>query len=84
MINVSSGAGQLAEGLQDWAPAYSMSKTALNALTQHFAGRLPAVRRQFRLARLGAHRRWAATPRRFPSSKARIPSSGWRSTLRRS
>ncbi len=40
VINVSSGAGQLAEGLQDWAPAYSMSKTALNALTQHFAGAL--------------------------------------------
>jgi len=41
VINVSSGAGQLAEGLQDWAPAYSMSKTALNALTQHFAAGLP-------------------------------------------
>jgi NAD(P)-dependent dehydrogenase (short-subunit alcohol dehydrogenase family) len=42
VINVSSGAGQLAEGLQDWAPAYSMSKSALNALTQHFAAALPA------------------------------------------
>jgi len=41
VINVSSGAGQLAEGLQDWAPAYSMSKTALNALTQHLAAELP-------------------------------------------
>jgi len=41
VINVSSGAGQLAEGLQDWAPAYSISKTALNALTQHFAAALP-------------------------------------------
>jgi len=41
VINVSSGAGQLADGLQDWAPAYSMSKTALNALTQHLAGALP-------------------------------------------
>ena len=41
VINVSSGAGQLAEGLQDWAPAYSMSKSALNALTQHFAAALP-------------------------------------------
>ncbi|HSI10514.1 MAG TPA: SDR family NAD(P)-dependent oxidoreductase [Chthoniobacter sp.] len=40
VINVSSGAGQLAEGLQDWAPAYSMSKTALNSLTQHFAAAL--------------------------------------------
>ena len=41
VINVSSGAGQLADGLQDWAPAYSMSKTALNSLTQHFATALP-------------------------------------------
>ena len=41
VINVSSGAGQLADGLQDWAPAYSMSKTALNSLTQHFAAALP-------------------------------------------
>ena len=41
VIQMSSGAGQLAEGLQDWAPAYSMSKTALNALTQHFAAALP-------------------------------------------
>lgn len=41
VINMSSGAGQLAEGLQDWAPAYSMSKTALNSLTQHFAAALP-------------------------------------------
>ena len=42
VVNISSGAGQLAEGLQNWAPAYSMSKTALNALTQHFAAALPA------------------------------------------
>jgi NAD(P)-dependent dehydrogenase (short-subunit alcohol dehydrogenase family) len=41
VINVSSGAGQLAGGLQDWAPAYSLSKTALNALTQHLAAALP-------------------------------------------
>jgi NAD(P)-dependent dehydrogenase (short-subunit alcohol dehydrogenase family) len=41
VINVSSGAGQLADGLQDWAPAYSMSKTALNSLTQHLAAALP-------------------------------------------
>jgi len=42
VINISSGAGQLSEGLQDWAPAYSMSKTALNSLTQHFAAALPS------------------------------------------
>ena len=32
IVNVSSGAGQLA-GMTDYAPPYSMSKTALNALT---------------------------------------------------
>jgi NAD(P)-dependent dehydrogenase (short-subunit alcohol dehydrogenase family) len=42
VINMSSTAGQLAGGLQDWAPAYSISKTALNSLTQHFAAALPA------------------------------------------
>ena len=33
VVNVSSGAGQLAS-MTDYAPAYSMSKTALNALTR--------------------------------------------------
>jgi NAD(P)-dependent dehydrogenase (short-subunit alcohol dehydrogenase family) len=33
VVNVSSGAGQLAE-MSDYAPAYSVSKTALNAVTR--------------------------------------------------
>lgn len=33
IVNVSSGAGQLA-GMNDYAPSYSASKTALNALTR--------------------------------------------------
>ena len=33
MVNVSSGAGQLAT-MSDYAPPYSVSKTALNALTR--------------------------------------------------
>jgi NAD(P)-dependent dehydrogenase (short-subunit alcohol dehydrogenase family) len=41
VINVSSGAGQLDGEPQAWAPAYSISKTALNMLTQQFAVGLP-------------------------------------------
>ncbi len=36
VVNVSSGAGQLA-GMDGYAPAYSMSKAALNALTRQVA-----------------------------------------------
>ncbi len=41
IVNVSSGAGQLSGELQSWAPAYSISKTSLNALTQQLAAALP-------------------------------------------
>jgi NAD(P)-dependent dehydrogenase (short-subunit alcohol dehydrogenase family) len=37
VVNVSSSAGQLS-GSQAWAPAYSASKTALNALTNMLSG----------------------------------------------
>lgn len=43
IINVSSGAGQLDGGPQPWAPAYSISKTALNMLTQQLTAALPEV-----------------------------------------
>jgi NAD(P)-dependent dehydrogenase (short-subunit alcohol dehydrogenase family) len=44
IINVSSGAGQLSDKeLSAWAPAYSSSKAALNALTQQLAAALPKV-----------------------------------------
>jgi NAD(P)-dependent dehydrogenase (short-subunit alcohol dehydrogenase family) len=36
VINVSSGAGQLSEP-GNWAPAYSVSKTALNGMTTQLA-----------------------------------------------
>ena len=36
VVNVSSGAGQLSS-MKDYAPAYSMSKAALNAMTRQFA-----------------------------------------------
>lgn len=43
IINVSSGAGQLDGEPQSWAPAYSMSKTAVNMLTQQMTAALPDV-----------------------------------------
>ncbi len=43
IINVSSGAGQLHGGAQAWAPAYSISKTALNMLTQQMTAALPST-----------------------------------------
>ncbi len=43
IINVSSGAGQLEGDPQPWAPAYSISKTGLNMLTQQLAAALPEV-----------------------------------------
>lgn len=43
IINVSSGAGQLDGEPQAFAPAYSISKTALNMLTQQLAVALPKV-----------------------------------------
>jgi len=39
IINVSSGAGALND-METYAPAYSISKTALNAVTKQFAGAL--------------------------------------------
>ncbi len=39
IINVSSGGGQLTD-MSDWAPAYSLSKTALNAITGMLAAAL--------------------------------------------
>ena len=39
MVNVSSGAGQLSD-MGTWAPAYSISKTALNGVTGQFAAAL--------------------------------------------
>lgn len=41
IVNVSSGSGQLADGADGWAPAYSISKTALNGVTVQLAAALP-------------------------------------------
>lgn len=43
IINVSSGAGQLDGEPQAWAPAYCISKTAVNMLTQQLTAALPQV-----------------------------------------
>ena len=43
IINVSSGAGQLDGEPQAWAPAYCISKTAVNMLTQQLTAALPDV-----------------------------------------
>lgn len=43
IVNVSSGAGQLDGEPQSWAPAYCISKTALNMLTQQLTAALPEV-----------------------------------------
>ena len=43
IINVASGAGQLTGPATAWAPAYSISKTALNMLTQQFSVALPGM-----------------------------------------
>ena len=43
VINVSSGGGQLTDGADGWAPAYCISKTALNGVTSQLAAALPKV-----------------------------------------
>jgi NAD(P)-dependent dehydrogenase (short-subunit alcohol dehydrogenase family) len=41
IVNVSSGGGQLSGGADGWAPAYCISKTALNGVTVQLAAALP-------------------------------------------
>ena len=41
VINVSSGGGQLTDGADGWAPAYCISKTALNGVTVQLTAALP-------------------------------------------
>jgi NAD(P)-dependent dehydrogenase (short-subunit alcohol dehydrogenase family) len=41
VINVSSGGGQLTDGADGWAPAYCISKSALNGVTAQLAAGLP-------------------------------------------
>ena len=41
IVNVSSGGGQLADGADGWAPAYCVSKTALNGVNSQLVAALP-------------------------------------------
>lgn len=41
IVNVSSGGGQLTDSADGWAPAYCISKTALNGVTVQLAAALP-------------------------------------------
>jgi NAD(P)-dependent dehydrogenase (short-subunit alcohol dehydrogenase family) len=43
IVNVSSGGGQLDGGADGWAPAYCVSKTALNGVTVQLAAALPKI-----------------------------------------
>ncbi len=43
VINISSGGGQLDGGADGWAPAYCISKTALNSVTVQLAAALPKM-----------------------------------------
>jgi NAD(P)-dependent dehydrogenase (short-subunit alcohol dehydrogenase family) len=43
IVNVSSGGGQLTDGADGWAPAYCISKTALNGVTVQLAAALPKL-----------------------------------------
>ena len=43
IVNVSSGGGQLDGGADGWAPAYCVSKTALNGVTSQLAAALPKI-----------------------------------------
>jgi NAD(P)-dependent dehydrogenase (short-subunit alcohol dehydrogenase family) len=42
VINISSGAGKICNGMSDYAPVYSISKTTLNAVTCQLAYALKA------------------------------------------
>jgi len=43
IVNISSGGGQLDGGADGWAPAYCISKTALNGVTVQLATKLPNI-----------------------------------------
>jgi NAD(P)-dependent dehydrogenase (short-subunit alcohol dehydrogenase family) len=76
IVNVSSGAGQLSR-MSTYAPAYSMSKAALNAFTRILA-HTTEVRAFSRMPSIpdGSAPTWADHPRRDRSSRASTPLSG--------
>ena len=66
IINVSSGAAQLSD-MGTWAPAYSISKTALNGVTGQFAAALATRTSPSTPSAPGGSRpTWEAVTRRLP------------------
>jgi NAD(P)-dependent dehydrogenase (short-subunit alcohol dehydrogenase family) len=81
IVNVSSGGGQLADGADGWAPAYCISKTALNGVTAQLP-RLPKFA-SIPSVRAGSRPTWAAPMPPVRLGKEPRASSGSRWTLRK-
>jgi NAD(P)-dependent dehydrogenase (short-subunit alcohol dehydrogenase family) len=82
VINVSSGGGQLTDGADGWAPAYCISKTALNGVTSQLAVALP----KFAVNSVcpgWVRTDWAARAPLAQSRKAPTRSCGWRPKRRK-
>ena len=69
IVNVSSGGGQLTDGAEGWAPAYCISKTALNGVTVQLAAALPKFAINSSV-RVGSGRIWVGPTRLGQSQKA--------------
>ena len=70
IVNVSSGGGQLADGADGWAPAYCISKTAMNGVTSQLAAALPKFAVNS-VCQVGCAPIWAVRTRLAQSQKAR-------------
>ena len=82
IVNVSSGSGQLSDGADGWAPAYSISKTALNGVTVQLAAALPGFAVNS-VCPDGFALIWAAPMPLARSSKEQRALSGWPRMRRR-
>src|SRR4029077_7042405 len=82
IVNVSSSGGQLTDGADGWAPAYCISKTALNGVTSQLAVALP----KFAVNSVcpgWVRTDWAARAPLAQSRKAPTRSCGWRPKRRK-
>ena len=76
IVNVSSGWGSFAEGLTGPA-AYSVTKTALNALTFSLSKNLPHDVKVNSMCPGGCGHAWAAKAQAVRQRRGRTPRSGW-------